>query len=463
MIRRSLAAKIGVSIVALILLVSVLQFFALDRLLKNAFNGQAASELLTQAQQYANMSAMGGTMMMQMLCNTADASLVMVNPRGKVVAASPSLRLTSPNTSDQSAMSAALHGGGRVVVGYSRLFRSTGILAAVPIQGQGGESGAVLIFRPEGAVQAAFRHVTWLLLVAGVGGVLVALGLVVILSRRIANPLQRMALAAKTMTGGDYSARVPVIGQDEVGTLGEAINELAVNLNRLDTSRKVFLSDVAHELRTPMTYIRGYSQVLNDGLANSEEDWHQYVQIIHDESTRLETLVNDLFVLAQADSHALAIDKQATDMGVVTSGVVDRMRHRAEEKGINLSCTLSPIPNVSADRARMEQVLVNLLDNAIRYTPAGGSVRVSVKQIGKWVELDVSDTGIGIPQNELPHIWERMYRVEKSRARVSGGSGLGLAIVKHIVEAHDGHVSAASEENQGTTITVQLPLDPPQS
>lgn len=260
------------------------------------------------------------------------------------------------------------------------------------------------------------------------------------------------------MSRGDYSSKVEITGDDEVGKLGEAINELAANLQHLETSRKQFLADVSHELRTPMSYIRGYSQVLAEGLVQSPKEKEDYLRIIHDESIRLEGLINDLFTLAQSDAGMLKIVKQPIQLEDVVYSVVDRMRKKAEDKEIEIQVSVSPLPRIDADSARLEQVLVNLIDNAIRYTPPRGRIEVSLIRLADWAEVKVSDTGVGIPAKDLPHIWDRLYRVEKSRSRVGGGTGLGLSIVKQIVEAHGGTVQAESAENVGTTITVRIPL-----
>lgn len=460
MIRKSLAAKIGLAIMSLVFIVSVAQYFALGQLLRNAFYQQSGTELLAQGQQYATMSSMGGPKIMQMLCTTVDTSLVIVDKSGDIITSSPSIRLSKPNTSDRTVMQQALSGQDGLHGGYSGLFGNSGIMVAVPMRNAGQVNGAVVLFRPEGTVETTFHQVKWLLVLAGVGGILVALGFTVILSKRIANPLQEMATVTREMGQGNYRTKVPVRGDDEVAKLGEAINELAENLYRLETSRKEFLADVSHELRTPMSYIRGYSQVLEEGLVQSPDEIKDYLRIIHDETNRLEGLVNDLFVLAQADAGMLKVVKQPIQLEDVILPVLERMRKKAEDKQIVLSTTISPLPTVEADSVRLEQVLVNLIDNAIRYTPSKGSIEVGLKKVRNWAEITVSDTGIGIPKNELPHIWDRLYRVEKSRSRTGGGTGLGLSIVKQIVEAHDGTVHADSIENVGTTISVRIPFGP---
>lgn len=457
MIRKSVTAKIGLAIMGLISIVLVVQYLALGQLLKNAFYGQAGEELLVQGQQYAHMSASGGFMMMQMLCTTANTSLIILNNKGNVITASPSLHLSHPNATDTATIQSALRGKSQMHSGYSSLFEENGLMVAVPMRQSGNITGVVVLFRPESVIQTGFHQQEWLLVLAGMGAIFMALGFTVVLSKRIAQPLKQMAAATKELGKGNYEMKLPVEGEDEVANLGESINELAKNLNHLETSRKEFLADISHELRTPMSYIRGYSQVLEEGLAQSPDEVQKYLRIINDESKRLEHLVDDLFVLAQADAGMLTVEKQPTKLDEIVRQVVERMQKKAGDKQIQIRLVSPSLPIVFVDPTRMEQVLINLVDNAIRYTPTKGQIIVQSKIEGKWLEVSVSDTGIGIPKEELPRIWDRLYRVEKSRSRARGGTGLGLAIVKQIVELHGGEVMAESVETQGTTMRFRIP------
>ncbi|QSO53096.1 HAMP domain-containing protein [Alicyclobacillus curvatus] len=459
MIRKSVTAKIGVAIMGLISVVLLVQYLALGQLLKNAFYGQAAAELLVQGQQYAQMSASGGYMMMQMLCTTANTSLVMLDKQGHIITASPALHLGKQSSADTETLRTALLGKSQMHSGYSGLFSQRGLMVAVPMKQAGDITGAVVLFRPQSIIQTGFQQQEWLLVLAGIGAVLMALGLTVVLSKRIAEPLKQMAGATRELGKGNFEMRLPVVGEDEVANLGESINELAKNLHRLETSRKEFLADISHELRTPMSYIRGYSQVLEEGLIQSPEETQKYLHIINEESKRLETLVNDLFVLAQADAGMLTVEKQSTQLENIVQQVVERMHKKAEDKQIQIHLEIPTLPTVYVDPLRMEQVLINLIDNAIRYTPAGGQIMVYGQTVSQGVEISISDTGIGIPKEDLPRIWDRLYRVEKSRSRARGGTGLGLAIVKQIVELHGGHVTAESVEGKGTTMRFWIPLD----
>ncbi len=314
------------------------------------------------------------------------------------------------------------------------------------------------VLQARGATGITFARAEEWLAWAAIGAVFVALGLTVFLSRRLARPLVNMIGVTQDIGRGRYAVRVPVKGEDEVARLGAAINALASHLQRLDATRKDFLTDVAHELRTPLTYMRGYSQVLYDGMAKSPAEARQYLQIIHQETERLERLVQDLFVLAQADAGMLVARPEEVDLAALVGRVVERFRPSALEKGVRLAMEGGQGALVEVDSARMEQAVVNLLDNALRHTPAGGSVTASAMIRGERAEVVIQDSGSGIPEGDLPFIWERMYRADKSRSREGGGAGLGLAIVKNIVELHGGSVFAENREGGGTSIHVSVPV-----
>ncbi len=299
-----------------------------------------------------------------------------------------------------------------------------------------------------------------LLLLAALGAALLAAGLAVFLSQRLARPLVQMIAVTGDIARGRYEVRVPTKGRDEIARLGEAINELARHLHHLNTSRREFLADVAHELRTPLTYMRGYTQVLYDGMAKTPEEAGQYLKIIHDETQRMERLVQDLFALTQADAGALSLRREPVNLAELAVQVTARFQPKAKEKGVALAVRGVPVPRAEVDPARVEQALVNLLDNALRHTPADGAVAVSVAARGNGVEIAVQDTGSGIPPEDLPFIWNRLYRVDKSRSRERGGTGLGLAIVKHIAELHGGGVTAESRMGSGTTVRMEFPVRP---
>ncbi|WP_418790035.1 ATP-binding protein [Phosphitispora sp. TUW77] len=230
---------------------------------------------------------------------------------------------------------------------------------------------------------------------------------------------------------------------------------------RLEMLRREFVANVSHELRSPLSLLQGYVEALADGLAENEEERGRYLNILLDETLRLRRLVNDLLDLTQMETGNMNMRLERISLNQLIKRVTDRLRPLFEEKGKELNVVVpDEIPPVSADEDRMQQVLVNLLDNAEKFTPKGGSVRVAAVIRDNWVEISVTDSGVGIPESELEQIWERFYKADKARTRDdSGGTGLGLAIVKNIIQVHRGRVSVTSKPGRGTTFTVSLQID----
>lgn len=226
-------------------------------------------------------------------------------------------------------------------------------------------------------------------------------------------------------------------------------------LRRLETIRRDFVANVSHELRTPLASIRAMAETLQDGALEDLSVSDHFLSIVVTEAKRLTRISDDLLILSQAESGTP--DMQPMQLADLVMEVVHRFGQQASQAGIALDADLSPDLNVIANHDQIEQVVINLVDNAIKYTPAGGHVRVTAEARETGIAVHVSDTGIGIMAKDLPRIFERFYRVDKARSRQSGGTGLGLSIVKHIVEAHGGQVNVKSEYNRGSTFTFILP------
>lgn len=286
------------------------------------------------------------------------------------------------------------------------------------------------------------------------GVLLIAALVMVFAGRRLVRPILALTGAAHRMTNGDHAARVPVSGRDEVARLGHAFNAMAESIQHHDHQRKAMVSDVAHELRTPLANIKGYLVASEDGVVPLDGE---LVTSLLEEAGLLERLVADLQDLALADAGKLRIHPELRDLSELAQQVVSAHRPAAEAAGITLIAEVNgPAPAV-VDHARIRQALGNLVSNAIRFTPADGTVLVGVRRVGDGYKLTVTDNGTGIAAEDLPHLFDRFYRAEHSRSRTTGGSGLGLAITKHLVEAHRGTIGATSRLGHGSTFTIQLP------
>ena len=286
--------------------------------------------------------------------------------------------------------------------------------------------------------------------------VLAALLVSLFLSRRIVAPVRTLTVASQHITEGHYDERVQVNGSDEIAELAKRFNQMAAQLEQVESMRRQLIGDVTHELRTPLTSIKGYMEGLVDGvLPSTPETFDQ----IHHEANRLSRLVDDLQELSRVEANAYSLDVHPISVSSLVQTSVKRLSPQATAKRVTLLSKLpADLPPIQADEDRITQVLVNLVANAIQYTPDGGEVIITAARHSDEIYISVGDTGIGIPPEHIANLFTRFYRVDKSRSRnAGGGSGIGLTIAKHLVEAHGGHIWAESEgEGQGSTFTFSL-------
>jgi signal transduction histidine kinase len=290
----------------------------------------------------------------------------------------------------------------------------------------------------------------------GLVAVAIALLITFVLSRRILAPVKALTSVAKRLGRGDFSQRVQVKDRSELGELAKAFNAMASDLEHTEKLRRNMVADVAHELRTPLSNVRGYLEAIRDGVIKSDANT---IRSLTEEAMLLSRLVDDLQDLALAEAGELKLMCQPEDIAALINQIVATVRSQAATKGVSLSIDLpAELPPVKIDSNRISQVLRNLLDNAVAHTPRGGTITVTARQQDKWVEVGVDDTGEGIPAEDLPNIFERFYRVDKSRTRATGGSGLGLTIARRLVEVHGGRIEVQSELGKGSCFTFTLPV-----
>jgi signal transduction histidine kinase len=293
---------------------------------------------------------------------------------------------------------------------------------------------------------------------AVVASVFAALLVSLFLSRRIVAPVRSLSDASQRIADGHYAERVHVNGTDEIAQLASGFNQMASQLEQVESMRRQLIGDVTHELRTPLTSIKGYMEGLVDGvLPATSETFNQ----IHQEADRLSRLVDDLQELSRVEAKAYSLDIRSVAVSNLVQTTVKRLSPQATAKRISLRSNLpADLPPLQADEDRITQVLVNLVANAIQYTPAGGEVTISAARHADEVHISVKDTGIGIPPEHLANLFTRFYRVDKSRSRnAGGGSGIGLTIARHLIEAHGGRIWAESKgDGQGSTFTFSLEI-----
>lgn len=316
-----------------------------------------------------------------------------------------------------------------------------------------------LLFRfpplPDGSPEAEFFSRTLRAILIGASiAIAIALLLGLFLARTLARPIRALTAATRTMAQGALGAQVNISTKDELGELGMAFNQMSTDLAHSLHLRRQMTADIAHDLRTPLSVILGYTEALNDGKFAGDPSIYA---ILHDEAHHLSRLIDDLRMLSLADAGELPLDRSPTRPRELLERTAAAHRVQAEQQGVNLTVVApNDLPRVEVDPSRMQQVLSNLVNNALRYTAAGGQIALRGEMTDGQVTLHVQDSGIGIAPDDLPYIFERFYRGDRARSQ-NGESGLGLPIAKSLVEMHHGAITVASHLGQGTTFTISLP------
>jgi len=385
-------------------------------------------------------SAVQGHGMGQGMMGGGGLQVKLADADGVVVAASRG-KTAGKLTSAERQAAVVLHGPLGARIGY--------LLA------EGGAAGS-----PYSERQLMDRLVRAGLIAAAISGAL-ALALAVWFSYRLLKPVEALTRAAVRMAAGDLSQRVNDRGTDELATLGRAFNHMAASLQRAEQNRRSMTADIAHELRTPIAVQRAHLEALQDGVYPLTAE---NLQPVLDQTDSLTRLVEDLRTLALADAGELRLERAPASLADLVQRVVERFRPEAENRQIRLEQNNLAEGGdliLSIDAGRVEQILNNLISNALRYAPEAGEVRVALLRKDGWAEVRVADNGPGIPPEALPRLFERFFRADSSRSRAAGGTGLGLAISRQLALAHGGDLTAANQPQGGAVFTLRLPLREP--
>ncbi|MDP4154275.1 MAG: ATP-binding protein [Bacillota bacterium] len=319
--------------------------------------------------------------------------------------------------------------------------------------------GTVIMFSSTIPIRQEVNEIHLAITIFAISAIMISSFIILLFSKQITQPLIKIRKVSQQIAKGNYCVQLPLKGNDEITDLTTAINSMASELHRYETSRNEFLSNISHELKTPLMYIKGYADLLIQDRIRDPEERINYLTIISEETLRVQHLVKDLFDLTKYRDGKILLTKKKINMVTFINEIVYRAQYEMERKGITCQFN-SNIDEISGmiDPERLEQVLMNLLENARVYTAENGEITVSVCEGSTSITIKIEDNGIGIPEEELSRIWERFYRVEKSRSRNYGGTGLGLPIAKEIIELHGGHIEVSSVENQGTVFSIHLPI-----
>ncbi|KUP24712.1 HAMP domain-containing sensor histidine kinase [Paenibacillus sp. DMB5] len=449
--------KLGFVIITVFLIVLVFLGFTIDRLFTSFYIDRMRTENEELGSHFAVMAQSDSTSgeMMKTFAEFSNVSIFNVNANSEVI-----LHSGTHDSSDRKIIRSSdlerIFAGKKVNFLYTEPSGIRYFVSGQPIYVKDVAASALYVMSSTEKMEQSLLAVRNLLILSGIGAFLLALGITWIIAQYLSRPLLKMQQATRKIAAGDLETRLDINSNDEMGSLAHAINDLAVDLQRYRDTRQEFFANISHELRTPITYLEGYSQVLQQELYETVEEKNKYLGIIHDEALRLQHLVEDLFDLSKMEEGKINLELDWVNMSDLTQQAVRKVELKAREKSLSLKYKENGMmKKIRGDKKRMEQIILNLLENAVRYTEKG-EINVSLSYTSSAFLLVVEDSGIGIPKDEIPYIFERFYRVEKSRSRQYGGTGLGLSIVKKLVELQGGQITVTSEVDKGTRFEIQF-------
>ncbi|MCL6606105.1 MAG: HAMP domain-containing histidine kinase [Paenibacillus sp.] len=454
--------KMGIVIITLFLIVLLFLGFAIDRMFTSFYSAEMqreTEEITSHFTVMANATDSTSEETMMTFADFSNVSIFNILESGKVI-----LHSGTHDSADKAFIRALdlqkIFSGEKVSLLYEDPSENRYFVSGQPISDNGVITSALYVMSSTEQMEQSLSAVRKLLLLSGLGAFFLALGITWIIAQVLSRPLLQMEKATRKIAVGELETRLDIKSKDEIGSLADAINDLAIDLQRYRDSRQELFSNISHELRTPITYLEGYSKVVRDQLYETEDEKDRYLDIIYQEAVRLQHLVEDLFDLAKMEEGKISFVFERVDLSDLVEQAVRKVELKAKEKSLKLTMNQSGRASlVDADGKRMEQIILNLLENAIRYTEQG-SIDVNLLYTSTRVTLIVEDTGIGIPEDELPYIFERFYRVEKSRSRQFGGTGLGLSIVKKLIEIQGGTIKVTSKLKEGTRFEIHFVLQP---
>lgn len=399
-----------------------------------------------------------------MLDEAFDTRIWLFNEQGKIVATSMKDEVFTGKSVAVSIADNVLKGKNAVTELQIEGLEDPMLSVSVPWGEGENVYGGIILHAPIEGIERTFAQMRETILWATLFGVLLSTAMVSYLSWSISRPLRTIERTAAEIGRGNYTERVRVDTSDEISDLAQTINTMAEKLEKveqeryhLEQVRSDFLANVSHELRTPLTAMQGFLEALQDGLVEDEEARQKYYAVMYTETMQVNRLVDDLMDLMKLENNEVNLAKFPVDVADVMNKVAFSFRAEAEEKGLTIKVeTEDGLPKIYADRDRVAQILKNFVKNAVKFTEHG-EIRLTAAAEEPYVRIQVSDTGIGISQDDLNRIWERFFKVDRGRSKNNKGTGLGLAIVKELVELHDGKWSVESELGQGSTFTVWLP------
>lgn len=339
---------------------------------------------------------------------------------------------------------------------YSQKFDMYVVFSGIPWKTKTGIAGAILLFSPISQINGNLAKLNLVIWIIALVLIIISAIIIYFNSQRISKPIKQMEISAGKLASGEPSEDLIVKRNDEIGKLADSFNHMKHQLENIEKMRRDFIASVSHDMRTPLTSINGFVNGMLDGIVKPE-DYNKYLKIIKDETQRLTKLTNDILQLAKIQSGSLKLCVEKLLVKEIFSTVISSIKALMEEKSISLTLDYNDTVYVYADSDKLKQILINIIDNAIKYTGFGGKISITVKYKASTTEFRIKDTGIGISAQELPFVFDKFYRVDKSRSS-PGGTGLGLNIAQSLIELHEGKIWAESEIGSGTEMIFELPV-----
>lgn len=451
-----LSLKIGMLFFVFILIIEILVYFILYTTIANERIEEVMDSLLARANTHSailennfNSSTMEHVAIME---SESEYAVIITDEDGNVLINSDPIEKEMLDIIEHTDYE-EIPSGGKVL--EQRWTERQYIAADSPININGEHHGHVIMFANTNIVKNMVNHLSDQFVWIGITTVILTIITVFFLSRFITIPLMKMKQATEQLSKGKTKVSLHTDRKDELGELASSIMKLSNDLERLKKDRNEFLASVSHELRTPLTYIKGYADIINKQDISIHER-KEYLDIIREETNQLTVLIRNLFELAKMDENRFIINRRKVELRKLIQTVEELIRPGLEERNIRFSviCPENIIANI--DPERIQQVLLNILDNAIKHTSPGKTISIRVIQNEMEIKITIEDEGEGIPKEDLPYLFDRLYRVEKSRSRESGGTGLGLAIAKEIIESHEGRIEIQSKIGKGTSVNIFL-------
>lgn len=467
MIKGRLFTKLMLTYIAIIVAALTILGFLLPFLLNNYFVYNKKTELIVKGNNIVKLirpllvEKQDPSMLVDLL-NSADrnmgAEVWIIDRNGSVITASAGHLNHEGDTLEPAEIDNLRRGMLSVREGESDFYDETVLSVILPVKEKGEVIGGVILYSPVIGISLTIAKVRNLFIYSAVASVIFATLIAYFFSRSISRPLQEMNHIARQVAKGRFDVRADFPAGDEIGELGQSFNFMAAQIEQHEKMRREFVANVSHELRSPLTSMQGFIEALLDGKDKTPEDRTRYLDIVHRETMRLIRLVNGLLDLSRIEAGTIRLKMEALDLPRIIANVLTKYRPILAERNLRLIKKLPPaLPIIKGDGDRIQQVLNNLLDNAIRYSDSGGEIVITVEETADSVKISVEDHGKGIPAEELPYVWDRFYKVDKARPRDAEGTGLGLAIARQIVEQHGGRVEALSVPQQGSRFSFSLP------